>query len=225
MRIDIVTVFPEVVQALTGFSMLKRALDKGLVEINAVDLRTFSTDKHRKVDDYPYGGGAGMVLKPEPLFRAIEFLTAGKPAAEIIALTPGGKQFSQGTARDLSGKEHLVLLCGHYEGIDQRVLDGPVTMEVSIGDYILTGGELPALVITDAVTRLLPGVLGNEDSAMDESFESGLLEYPHYTRPQIFRGMEVPDILLSGHHAEIARWRRQKALEKTRVRRPELLSD
>lgn len=223
MKIDVVTIFPEAIRALSDYSIIKRAREKELVTLNAVDLRDFTRDRHRSVDDAPYGGGAGMVMKPEPLFEAVEHLTAGQPADEVVALSPGGQLFDQATAARLATCHHLVLLCGHYEGIDQRVLDHLATMEVSIGDYVLTGGELPAMVVVDAVIRLIPGVLGNEASVVEESFNEGLLEHPHYTRPPEYRGYSVPPVLLSGNHQEIARWRKQKALEKTRARRPDLL--
>lgn len=225
MKIHVVTIFPAVVNALAGYSILKRAGEKRLVTVEAVDLREFTNDRHRSVDDAPYGGGAGMVMKPEPLFRAVEHLSAAGPADEIVALSPGGVPFSQKIAVQLAACRHLVVICGHYEGIDQRVLDNLVTMELSIGDYVLTGGELPAMVVVDAVTRLVPGVLGNQASVEEESFADGLLEHPQYTRPANFRGMEVPPVLLSGNHQEIARWRREKALEKTRARRPDLLKE
>lgn len=222
MRIDIITIFPEVVSAFTDYSIVKRARDNDIIQINSVDPRDFTRDRHRQVDDYPYGGGAGMVLKPEPLFLAVESL--GRPD-EIIVMSPGGKSFHQGIARTLSARNHLAVICGHYEGIDQRVLDNLATMELSIGDYVLTGGELPAMVVVDAIVRLLPGVLGNRQSLSEESFEEGLLEHPHYTRPANFRGLDVPSVLLSGNHQEIARWRRQKSLEKTKKQRPELMDD
>lgn len=222
MKVDIITIFPEVVQALSDYSILGRAMAKGIITINAVDLRDYSLDRHRQVDDYPYGGGAGMVLKPEPLFRAVEDLSAGH-GAEVIVMSPGGQSFSQGLAHCLAEKEHLIFICGHYEGIDQRVLEKLATWELSIGDYVLTGGELPAMVVVDAVARLVPGVLGNQESIAYESFQGGLLEHPHYTRPANFRGMEVPEILLSGNHQEIQRWRQEMSLKKTQATRPELL--
>lgn len=223
MRIDIITIFPEMIEALCGYSIIKRARDNGLVTVNAVNLRDYTLDKHKQVDDYTYGGGAGMILKPEPLFRAVESLSSPSPPDEVIVMTPAGKPFDQGEARKLAGAGHLIFICGHYEGIDQRVLDHLATMELSIGDYILTGGELPAMVVADAVTRLLPGVLGNEQSLEMESFEGGMLEHPQYTRPAEFQGLKVPDILLSGNHQEIKRWRREQAVKKTKGLRPELL--
>ena len=223
MRVDVITIFPELIRALSDFSIIRRARENNVVKINPIDLRDFTTDKHRSVDDSPYGGGAGMVLKPEPLFRAVEHLSAENPPDEIIVMSPGGRTFDQGLAGSFSTCAYLIIICGHYEGIDQRVLDNLATMELSIGDYVLTGGELPAMVIVDAVTRLLPGALGNHQSIEVESFQSGMLEHPQYTRPGNFRGMQVPDILLSGNHQAIDQWRRDKSLEKTRDRRPELL--
>jgi tRNA (guanine37-N1)-methyltransferase len=221
-RAHIVTLFPELIQQAAAHSILSRAQSAGHLTLQTVDPRDFTSNRHRTADDYPFGGGAGMVLKPEPLVGAIEAAWDGEEGVETIFLTPDGEVFSQELARELAGKERLVLVCGHYEGIDQRVRDGWITREVSIGDYVLTGGELAALVVLDATVRLLPGVLGNEHSAGEESFEGGVLEYPHYTRPAQFQDRRVPDILLSGHHAEIEKWRRLKALEKTRARRPDL---
>ncbi|MDD4658409.1 MAG: tRNA (guanosine(37)-N1)-methyltransferase TrmD, partial [Eubacteriales bacterium] len=194
MRIDIITIFPEMIEALCGYSIIKRARDNGLITVNAVNLRDYTFDKHKQVDDYTYGGGAGMILKPEPLFRAVESLSSPSPPDEVIVMTPAGKPFDQKEARNLAGAGHLIFICGHYEGIDQRVLDHLATRELSIGDYVLTGGELPAMVVADAVIRLLPGVLGNEESLELESFEGGMLEHPQYTRPAEFRGLKVPDI-------------------------------
>jgi tRNA (guanine37-N1)-methyltransferase len=224
MRFDVITIFPDMFRVLSQFSIVQRALAKGIVEINPVDLRDYSLDKHRKVDDYPYGGGAGMLLKPEPLFGAIEAIQAEGTPDQVIFLTPGGVPYSQQLAQELSGCKHIVLVCGHYEGFDQRAVDGLATMELSIGDYVLTGGEIPAMVVVDSVTRLLPGALGNEESALEESFSGGKLEHPQYTRPAVFRGLEVPQVLLSGNHAEITRWRERMALERTNQWRPELLS-
>jgi tRNA (guanine37-N1)-methyltransferase len=223
MRIDIITIFPEMIEALCGYSIIKRARDNGLITVNAVNLRDYTFDKHKQVDDYTYGGGAGMILKPEPLFRAVESLSSPSPPDEVIVMTPAGKPFDQKEARNLAGAGHLIFICGHYEGIDQRVLDHLATRELSIGDYVLTGGELPAMVVADAVIRLLPGVLGNEESLELESFEGGMLEHPQYTRPAEFRGLKVPDILLSGNHQEIKRWRQEQAVKKTQGLRPELL--
>lgn len=225
MKIDIVTAFPDLVRSPLEESMIKRAQEKGLVKIGIHDLRDFATDKHRQVDDYPYGGGSGMILKPEPIFRCVEALLSENKSAEpkIILMTPQGTKFSQQKARELSQYHHLIFICGHYKGVDERVRENLITDEISIGDYILTGGELPALVVIDAVVRLVPGVLSNFESAVTDSFENGLLDYPHYTRPQDFRGMKVPQVLLSGHHAEIEKWRKQKALEITKKRRKDLL--
>lgn len=198
--------------------IFKRAREKEAVEIEIINFRDFSPDKHRKVDDYPYGGGAGMVLKPEPIFYALQHLEPGY----VVFLSPQGKILKQEKVEELAQKRHLIFLCGHYEGIDERVRLALVDEEISIGDYVLSGGEIPALVLTDAVLRLLPGVLGNEDSLKEESFAQGLLEYPQYTRPAEFQGMKVPDILISGNHGLIARWRRQQALQKTKEVRPDL---
>ena len=223
MKLDIITIFPEVIEALCSYSILKRAQESGIVKVNAINLRDYTLGKHKQVDDYPYGGGAGMILKPEPLFRAVEDLSRTSSPDAVIAMTPAGTPFTQKQARKLAKAHHLIIICGHYEGIDQRVLDYLVTENLSIGDYILTGGELPALVVTDAVIRLLPGVLGNEESLETESFEKGMLEHPQYTRPSNYSGLEVPGILLSGHHQEIERWRREQALARTKNTRPELL--
>ena len=222
MKIDVVTIFPDIVNCLSDFSIVRRARDNKLVSINAIDLREFTDDRHRTVDDAPYGGGAGMVMKPEPFFRAVDHLLTQGEADEVILLSPGGKPFKQKTAEHLATCQRLIFLCGHYEGIDQRVADHLATMELSVGDYVLTGGELPAMVVVDAVTRLLPGAVGNQQSLEQESFTQDLLEYPQYTRPPLFRGHEVPQVLLSGNHQEIACWRRRMAEEKTRTNRPDL---
>lgn len=203
-------------------SILRRAQDKGLVTVAVHDLRTWTHDRHRVVDDVPYGGGAGMVLKPEPVFEAVESLRRG-PESLVVALTPQGLPFSQRLASELARLPHLVLLCGRYEGFDDRIPQGLHALEVSIGDFVLSGGEIPALVVLDATIRLIPGVLGDEASAQTDSFSTGLLEHPHYTRPPAFRGMGVPGVLLSGDHAAIARWRRKQALRRTQERRPDLL--
>ncbi len=224
MKIDVVTIFPEMIRAGAGHSIVKRAQEAGIVEISAHDLRAFTTDRHRSTDDSPYGGGAGMVMRPEPLFAAVESL-ADEPDRRVILLTPQGERFTQAKARELSGVSHLVLLCGHYEGFDERVRRHLATEELSIGDFVLTGGELPALIIIDAVTRLLPGALGSAESAHADTFSDGLLEYPHYTRPPAFRGWRVPDVLLSGHHAEIAKWRRKEQFRRTQARRPDLWAE
>ena len=222
MKIDILTIFPDMFTGPFENSIIKRARESDLVHIDIHDIRDFSTNKHKKVDDYPYGGGAGMVMKPEPIFAALEHIGCNQET-EIIVLSPQGRQFTQDQAAALSQKERLILLCGHYEGIDQRVYDYFNTVEVSIGDYVLTGGEIPAMVITDAVVRLIPGSLGKEESHLNDSFQDGLLEHPHYTRPQEYRGLEVPDVLLSGNHQEIEKWRKEKSLENTKRKRPDLL--
>lgn len=204
-------------------SIIGRAIDAGLLEINAVNIRDYSTNKHMKVDDYPYGGGAGLVMQPEPVYRAYKDLTKDmtkKP--RVVYLTPQGTTFHQEMAKELAREEELVFLCGHYEGIDERVLEEIVTDYVSIGDYVLTGGELPAMVMIDSISRLVPGVLHNDDSAGDESFENGLLEYPQYTRPPVFLDKEVPEVLLSGHHENIRKWRHEQSVKRTKERRPDL---
>jgi tRNA (guanine37-N1)-methyltransferase len=206
-------------------SILKRARESGRLDVRLVDIREFATDRHRTVDDMPYGGGAGMVMKPEPLFRAVEQIAASAGDAgpgRIVLMTPQGEPLSQERARELAHEDHLVLLCGRYEGVDERVREHLVTDELSIGDYVLTGGELPALVVLDAVARLIPGVLGDAESPRDDSFSHDLLEYPQYTRPADFRGWAVPDVLLSGHHEEVDRWRRRQSLLRTLQRRPDL---
>lgn len=220
MKIDVLTTFPEMFAGPLDYSMVKRARESGILDLKLVNLREFTHDRHKTVDDRPFGGGPGMLLKPEPIFEAVEKLAGG--GTRVILLTPGGRKFTQAVARELASQSHLLFLCGAYEGFDERVKT-LVHDELSIGDYVLTNGALPAMVIIDAVTRLLPGVLGHEQSSADESFSHGLLEYPHYTRPAEFRGMKVPDVLLSGNHAEIEKWRREQALKRTRERRPDLL--
>lgn len=222
MRIDILTLFPGMFRGPFEESIIKRAVERGLLEIGIHNIRDFAPGRHRVADDYPYGGGAGMVMKPEPVFAAVEAVR--RPDSRVILMTPQGRLFTQSTAQDLSRLDHLVLLCGHYEGVDERVRDHLVDDELSIGDYVLTGGELPAMVVVDAVARLVPGVLGAGESAVEESFAAGLLEYPHYTRPPDFRGWRVPQVLLSGNHARISRWRREQSLLRTLRRRPELLT-
>lgn len=225
MRVDILTLFPEMLAGPFSTSILKRAQERGLLEINLVNIRDFSTNKHHTVDDTPYGGGAGMVMGPEPLFGAVEQVARELGfVPRVVLMSPQGRPFSQALAVELSYEKNLVFICGHYEGIDERVRDTLVTDEISIGDYILTGGELPAAVVVDAVARLIPGVLGEAASAEEESFTAGLLEYPHYTRPREYRGQEVPEVLLSGHHEEIRKWRRRQSLLRTLERRPELLN-
>jgi len=228
MHIDILTLFPQMFEAPFSFGIFKRAVDNGLVRLNLHDIRAYTHDKHHTADDYPYGGGAGMVLKPEPIFEAVESIKAGikDEAGElpVILLTPQGRLFSQQIAQELSEKRHLLFICGHYEGVDERVREHLATDEISIGDYVLTGGEIPAMVVVDAMVRLLPGVLGSEDSSLDDSHVSGLLEYPQYTRPADYKEWSVPEVLLSGNHAEIAKWRREHIIWRTLERRPELLN-
>jgi tRNA (guanine37-N1)-methyltransferase len=222
MRLDFVTLFPAICEGPLGESMIGRARERGLVDIRCINPREFATDRHGTVDDTPYGGGAGMVLKPEPLFAAVERVAGAD--GHVVLLSPQGQPFCQATARRLAAVPHLVLVCGHYEGVDERVRQALVDEELSLGDYVLTNGTLAAVVVADAVIRLLPGVLGADESSRDESFgRDGWLEYPHYTRPAEFRGMRVPDVLLSGDHADIERWRREQSLVRTAARRPELL--
>ena len=228
MRIDILTLFPQFFESPLQSAIFQRAKDKGLACFNIYNIRDYTHDKHHVVDDYPFGGGAGMLLKPEPVFEALEdVLKDRKPDEEpipVILMTPQGKPFSQPLAYQLAERKRLVILCGHYEGVDERVREHIVTEEVSIGDYVLSGGELPALAVADAVVRLLPGVLGSEESAAGDSHTDGLLEYPQYTRPAKFRGWSIPEILLSGNHAKIAAWRREQSLLRTAERRPDLLA-
>ena len=227
MRIDILTLFPQMFQSPFSAGIFQRAIDQKLVEVNLPNIRDYTHDKHHTVDDYAYGGGAGMVLKPEPIFEAVESIKSdikeGADGLPIILLTPQGRLFSQQIAQELSRNKHLILICGRYEGVDERVREHLVTDEISIGDYVLSGGELAAMVVVDAVVRLLPGVLGSEASPLDDSHVIGLLEYPQYTRPPVFRGWSVPEVLLSGNHAQIAKWRREQAILRTMKRRPELL--
>ena len=229
MRIDILTLFPQMFQVPFSFGIFKRAIDRKLVSIHLHNIRDYTHDKHHTVDDYPYGGGPGMVLKPEPIFEAVESIKSDihpeedAGALPIILLTPQGRLFSQQIAQELSKYSHLILICGHYEGVDERVQEHLVTDEISIGDYVLTGGELPATVVIDAVVRLLPGVLGSETSPLDDSHVNGLLEYPQYTRPPVYRGWSVPEVLLSGNHAQIAKWRREQVILRTLEHRPDLL--
>lgn len=222
MRIDILTLFPEMFPGPFGASIIKRAVDGGLVSLNIYNIRDYTHDKHHTVDDYAYGGGAGMILKPEPIFEAVESVKE-EDTCPVILLTPQGRPFSQPVAQELSGHSRLILICGRYEGVDERVREHLVTDEISIGDYVLSGGELAAMVVVEAVVRLLPGVLGSEESLAEDSHTGGLLEYPQYTRPPAFRGWSVPEVLLSGNHAQIARWRREQAIQRTKERRPELL--
>ncbi len=225
MHIHILTLFPNMFTAPLGESIVRRAIDRGLVQIAIYNIRDYATDRHHVVDDSPYGGGPGMVLKPEPIFKAVEAVLGekGESGLPVLLLTPQGRIFDQQAAQELARYREMVLICGHYEGVDERVRERLVTDEISIGDYILSGGELAAMVVVDAVVRQLPGVLGSEASVDEDSHVGGLLEYPQYTRPQSFRGWEVPEVLLSGNHAAIARWRREHSLRRTIRRRPELL--
>ncbi|MEH7460934.1 tRNA (guanosine(37)-N1)-methyltransferase TrmD [Bacillus pseudomycoides] len=226
MKIDILTLFPEMFTGVFGSSILKKAQEKEAVQLRVVNFRDYSTNKHNSVDDYPYGGGAGMVLTPQPIFDAVEELTKEterKP--RVVLMCPQGERFTQRKAEELAEEEHIIFICGHYEGYDERVREHLVTDEISIGDYVLTGGELASMVITDSVVRLLPDVLGNQQSQIEDSFSTGLLEHPHYTRPADFRGMKVPDILMSGNHKYIEEWRHKESLRRTFMRRPDLLEE
>jgi tRNA (guanine37-N1)-methyltransferase len=221
MKIDILTLFPEICRAPLSESMMKRAQENKIVDLHIHNLRDWATDKHHIVDDAPFGGGQGMVMKPEPIFAAVEQLRSEK--SKIILMSPAGGRFDQTMATDLSKESHLIIICGHYEGVDHRVIENLVDLEISIGDYVLTNGAIAAVVLIDAVVRLLPGVLGHEQSAADDSFTAGLLETPQYTRPAEFRGWKIPEVLLSGNHAEIEKWRKEQALKRTRQNRPDLL--
>ncbi|MGO8763962.1 MAG: tRNA (guanosine(37)-N1)-methyltransferase TrmD [Limisphaerales bacterium] len=221
MKIDVLTLFPAMFAGPLDESIIKRARNKGLLDLNIHDLRDWTHDRHRTVDDRPFGGGPGMLMKPEPIFEAVENLRRAK--TRVILLSPGGRKFSQAIAAELAAQEGLLLVTGHYEGFDERVREALADDELSIGDYVLTNGALPAMVVIDAVTRLLPGVLGDDESSRDESFSDGLLEYPQYTRPAEFRDMKVPDVLVSGNHAGIEKWRREQAEKRTKERRPDLL--
>ncbi len=223
MRFDVFTLFPNLIQPYLEASILQRAIQNSLVEVRVHDIRAWTQDKHHITDDTPFGGGGGMVMKPEPIFAAVEDVLGSPPACPLILLTPQGRTFTQQIASELAALPRIALLCGRYEGVDERVRQHLVSDEISIGDYVLTGGELPALILIDSLTRLIPGAIGDPDGAQDDSFASGLLEYPHYTRPAEFRGWRVPDVLLSGNHAQIAQWRREQALLRTWQRRPELL--
>jgi len=223
MKFDIVTLFPELIEVYANNGIIGRAVENNYFQLKYVNLRDFSENKHKKVDDYPYGGGPGMLIKPEPMFKALDAIK--KDNSYIIYLSPKGNLFTQKKARELSEKEHIILIAGHYEGIDQRIIDKYVDEEISMGDYVLTSGELPVLMIVDAVGRLLPGVLGSDESAIDESHSNNLLEYPQYTRPESYFDMDVPEILLSGHHKKIEEWRRYKAIEITMERRPDMIKD
>ncbi len=225
MRIDLVTIFPPLVAGAFEHSIVRRARDRGIVEIYVHDLRRYTSDRHRTVDDYPYGGGAGMVMKPEPWFRAVEHLREQGNPGRCILLTPQGRRLDQALARRLAAEERLIILCGRYEGVDERVREHLADVEVSIGDYVLSGGEPAAVVLTDAVVRLQPGALGSLQSTVEESFAEGLLEYPQYTRPPEFRGWRVPEVLLSGDHGAVERWRREQQRQRTRQRRPDMLAE
>jgi tRNA (guanine37-N1)-methyltransferase len=226
LQFDIVTIFPRMIEAALAEGIVARALQRDLLRVKVRDLRDFTDDRHRTVDDVPYGGGPGMVMKPEPIFRAVEAIAGdgGAPQA-IVLVSPHGRQFTQAEAARLSALERVTILCGRYEGIDDRVREGLATEELSIGDFVVSGGELPALIIIDAVARLIPGVVGDEDSVAGDSFSRGLLDFPHFTRPAEYRDLKVPDVLVSGHHGEIRKWRKRQALELTLDRRPELLAD
>jgi tRNA (guanine37-N1)-methyltransferase len=226
MRIDVLTLFPEMFSGVFGQSIVKRAQEKGLLTIGLTNFRDYAVDKHRSVDDKPFGGGPGMVLMCQPLFDAVETVTKqGEPPDEVILTTPQGVRFDQAMARELAGKKRLIIIAGHYEGVDERIRTHLATREVSIGDYVLTGGELPAMVMVDAIARLLPGVLGDDQSPVEESFSGRLLEYPQYTRPAEYRGLPTPDVLLSGHHEAIRRWRQEQAMLRTQRRRPDLCGE
>jgi tRNA (guanine37-N1)-methyltransferase len=223
LEIDVITIFPGMLRGFLEESMLGRAAASGRAVFRTIDLREFTEDVHRTTDDRPYGGGPGMVMKPEPLFKAVE--SVKRPESRVVLMTPQGEPFNQRCAESLSRERHLIFVCGHYEGVDERVRESLVTDEISIGDYVLTNGALAATVVVDAVVRLVPGVLGGEGATEDESFSHGLLEYPQYTRPASFRGMEVPGILMSGNHGEVDRWRGEQATERTQLRRPDLITD
>lgn len=222
-RFDILTLFPDMFNNVMNESIIGRAVNEGLVEINPVNIRDYTLDKHNRVDDYPYGGGAGMIMQAQPIYDAYKSIAKDDTSIPVIYMSPQGRKFTQQIAKDLTLNDRIILLCGHYEGVDERILEEIVTDEISIGDYVLTGGELPAMVVIDTVSRLIPGVLA-EDSTKEESFSDGLLEYPQYTRPVEFMGRTVPEVLLSGHHANIEKWRREEAYKRTLKKRPELLS-
>ncbi len=225
MRIDIITIFPDMFSGPFGHSIIKRSMDKKLVEIHLHDLRDFTADKHRSVDDYAFGGGAGMVMSAEPIAKCFDKLKAEREYDEVIFLTPDGELLNQGISNELSLKENIIMLCGHYKGVDERIREMFITREISIGDYVLSGGELGAAVLVDSIVRLIPGVLGDETSALSDSFQNDLLSPPVYTRPREFRGLHVPEILLSGHQENIDKWKLEQAIERTKKRRPDLLAD
>jgi tRNA (guanine37-N1)-methyltransferase len=226
MKIDILTIFPKMFDGPFGESLIGKAREKGLLEINAIDIRSFSKDKHKKVDDKPFGGGAGMVMKPEPVYAAIKKASGKKRRDKrlVIYMSPQGKPLNNSIVKDLSKYPHLIILCGHYEGVDERIMDF-VDEEISVGDYVLTGGEIPAMVVVDAVARMIKGVVKQEESVKNDSFYNGLLDYPHYTRPAVFKKMKVPEVLLSGDHKKIKEWRQNQSYERTTKRRPDLLKD
>jgi tRNA (guanine37-N1)-methyltransferase len=223
LQISIMTLFPEMFQSVLSASMIGKALEKQVIDIEMLNIREFAENKHKQADDYPFGGGAGMVMMPQPVFDCMAHAMGDGFVGKRIFMSPHGVRLDDALARQLAREERLIILCGHYEGVDQRVIDNLIDLEISVGDYILTGGELPAMVLVDCVCRHIPGVLGSEESAKDESFSQGLLEYPQYTRPAEFRGMKVPDILLSGNHAQIEKWRREQSFNATKVKRPDLL--
>lgn len=226
MKIDVLTLFPEMFEGVFGHSILKKAAEQKAAQYNVVNFRDYADNKHKTVDDYPYGGGAGMVLKPQPIFDAVEAVKSSSEAKpRVVLLCPQGERYNQKKAEELAAEEHLIFICGHYEGYDERIREHIVTDEISIGDFVLTGGELGAMVIIDSVVRLLPGVLGNQESHQKDSFSTGMLEHPHYTRPADFRGLKVPDVLVSGNHAHIEEWRVKQSLKRTYTRRPDLLDD
>ncbi len=221
MKIHVLTIFPELINMFKEWSIVGRTVDKGILSLEAIDIRDFTKDKHRQVDDYPFGGGPGMIMKAQPIYDALT--SVKEKNSKTIYLSPQGKPYNQEMAKILSQEEHLILLCGHYEGIDNRIVDNYIDMEISIGDYVLTGGEVPAMVLIESIIRLLPGALANEESYSDESHYSGLLEYPQYTRPRVFNSFEVPEVLLSGNHKKIEEWEKYKSIETTYSKRPDLL--
>ena len=221
MKIDVLTLFPELFEAFEKWSIVGRTIEKGLLSLNKINIRDFSEDKHKRVDDYPFGGGPGMVMSAQPIYDSI--INTRDEDSIVIYLSPQGKIYNQNLANSLSKEEHLILLCGHYEGIDNRIVENYIDLEISIGDYVLTGGEIPAMVLIESIIRLLPGALGSEESYLDESHYNGLLEYPQYTRPRIFKGLNVPEVLLSGNHKKIDEWKRYQALKTTYIKRPDLL--
>jgi len=223
-RFDVLSIFPEMLVSPLSFSLLKKAQEKGLLSVNLHDIRSWAEDKHKMTDDAPYGGGCGMVMKVEPVEKALKAVKSSTENSLVVLMTPQGETFNQNIAAELAGKEQIVIICGRYEGVDERIREHLVDREISIGDYILTGGELSALVVIDAVSRLVPGVLGNEESLVSESFSAGLLEYPQYTRPAEYKGWKVPDVLVSGNHAEIELWKKRESLQRTYERRPDLLA-